>query len=84
MSWQESYVTSVEVLISMSDGSAHSLTTTDCIIDEASIGMERAHPPNYGWPISVAPTPIIELTVTINGPSLRFVQQHHPAPKEGP
>ena len=83
MSWAyESHVASVEVLVTMSDGSAHSLTTTDAsIIRSCSFNFEREYLEPW-MPFEAAPPPIVEMTVAVDGHDIRIIQQHHPAPKE--
>jgi hypothetical protein len=79
-------VASVEVLITMSDDSAYSLSTIEgSVIDSCSFNMERGDPPDFGWMMmGLSPPPIVELTVTVAGLDIRFVQQRHPAPSKEP
>jgi hypothetical protein len=78
-------VDKVEVLVTMTDGSAHSLVTDDgSTIESAIFAVERScpDPPWSGPPYASF---IHQLTMTVDGPDIRFTQQYHePASEERP
>ena len=81
----EPRVASVEVLVSMDDGSAHSITTRQgSRIESCTFDMERGYEPELWHGALAMRAPVVRLAITVDGSDIRFIQQLHPAPKEGP